>query len=71
MFVKVCKIVGASQQSCAGGRREAVGIRCGVFPTVCRADGWGKSRRSWYAYVFNSRISIKLEFLVRLLVGVS
>ena len=71
MFARVCKIVGAPQHSCASGRREAVGIRCGVFLTVCRADGWGESRRWWYVHVFNRRISINLEFLVGLVVGVS
>jgi hypothetical protein len=60
-----------SHYSCARGRRDAARIRCGVFLTVCRANGWGGSRKWWYAYVFNRRISIKLEFLVGLVVGVS
>ena len=71
IFVRVCKVVGVSNSSCARGRQEAVGIRCGVFLTVCRANGWSESRKWWYVCRFNRRNSIKLEILVGLVVEVS
>ena len=71
MFVAVCETVSASQQSFAGGLSGGRWYYVRCFPTVCRSGGRGKSRKWWYVCVFNRRISIKFEFLARLVVGVS
>jgi len=70
IFAVVRASVGAVHRSRVASREGAVGIRRDVFPAVRMFVGWGPVSFWWCVFIFNSRISVYLEFPVGLVVRV-